>query len=78
MWQWASLIIWKPCKRCGLTDIPDVTCSYCGGFGMTGHEQPDACYRCGGSGQEWPIRCRCGAYRGFHEAFFHAPQGATC
>lgn len=65
--RWAGLIIWKPCKRCGRNDNVDTRCSYCGGHGMVGGaDGVSDCPDCGCSGEQWPPRCHCGAYRGAH------------
>lgn len=67
--MWAELVIWKPCKRCHRRNHVDETCSYCGGYGLVGHDSPHTCPECGGSGTDWPPRCQCGAYRAAHALY---------
>lgn len=52
------------CKSCGDTRRPDTECSWCGGFGMVGYDEPHDCWHCGYSGVQWPPICHgCGKYR---------------
>jgi hypothetical protein len=72
--RWAGAVFVTPCKRCGTHTPPHTRCSYCGGYGIVGHESPHDCPNCWGSGHIWPPRCNCGAFRAVTTDFLITPD----